>query len=156
MTLSLTLPQGHWRPARKQSEQIQRNPPCDCDLYGTEPRRIRAFFGCGRWRNFRGIFSFHAWQWHLGYSFYFIYWFNVYFYLVLFVIIFYNFYLIYLLFAGGNLEIQAASLLYKINIIIYQLDQPRWEVVNFADAKTRTIQLSYVKNRSYAGFIFDN
>lgn len=44
---------------------------------------------------------------------------------------------------GGNLEIQAASLLLNINVIIYQLDQPRWEVINFADPKTRTIQLSY-------------
>eukprot|EP00026_Physarum_polycephalum_P010868 Phypoly_transcript_11053.p1 GENE.Phypoly_transcript_11053~~Phypoly_transcript_11053.p1 ORF type:complete len:400 (+),score=62.95 Phypoly_transcript_11053:56-1201(+) len=51
---------------------------------------------------------------------------------------------------GGNLEIQAASLSLHINIIIYQLDQPRWEVVNFADAKTRTIQLSYLDGDHYA------
>jgi OTU domain-containing protein 3 len=49
---------------------------------------------------------------------------------------------------GGNLEIQAASLSLRINVIIYQLDQPRWEVVNFADAKTKTIQLSYVTRAS--------
>jgi len=51
---------------------------------------------------------------------------------------------------GGNLEIQAASLAYKINVIIYQLDHPRWEVVNFADPQTRTIQLSYLDGDHYA------
>lgn len=44
---------------------------------------------------------------------------------------------------GGNIEIQAASLLYNVNVIIHQLDQPRWEIVNFEDAKTKTIHLSY-------------
>eukprot|EP01130_Rhizamoeba_saxonica_P017370 TRINITY_DN8400_c0_g1_i1.p1 TRINITY_DN8400_c0_g1~~TRINITY_DN8400_c0_g1_i1.p1 ORF type:complete len:408 (-),score=72.13 TRINITY_DN8400_c0_g1_i1:128-1234(-) len=43
---------------------------------------------------------------------------------------------------GGQLEIQAASVRYVVNIIIHQLDQPRWEVINFSP-DTRTIHLSY-------------
>jgi hypothetical protein len=32
---------------------------------------------------------------------------------------------------GGNIEIQAASMLYQLNITVHQLNQPRWEIVNF-------------------------
>lgn len=38
-------------------------------------------------------------------------------------------------------EIQAASVLLGVNITIHQLDSPRWDVVNFAGA--RSIHLSY-------------
>jgi len=51
---------------------------------------------------------------------------------------------------GGNIEIQAASLLYSVNIAIHQLNQPRWEIVNFFGGKQRTIQLSYHNDEHYA------
>eukprot|EP01111_Echinosteliopsis_oligospora_P016482 TRINITY_DN6870_c0_g1_i1.p1 TRINITY_DN6870_c0_g1~~TRINITY_DN6870_c0_g1_i1.p1 ORF type:complete len:347 (+),score=101.47 TRINITY_DN6870_c0_g1_i1:42-1082(+) len=51
---------------------------------------------------------------------------------------------------GGHMELQAASLLFKINAVIYQLDQPRWEIVNFKEAGTKTIHLSYHDGDHYA------
>jgi OTU domain-containing protein 3 len=51
---------------------------------------------------------------------------------------------------GGNIEIQATSLLYSVNVIIHQLDQPRWEIINFEDPKTRAIHLSYHDGDHYA------
>jgi OTU domain-containing protein 3 len=51
---------------------------------------------------------------------------------------------------GGNIEIQAASLVYNINICIHQLEQPRWEISNFDGATVRTIHLSYHQGDHYA------
>ena len=42
---------------------------------------------------------------------------------------------------GGNLELQAASMAYRVNIVVHQLEQPRWEVVNWRDANARAISL---------------
>ena len=39
---------------------------------------------------------------------------------------------------------------YQVNIIVHQLEQARWEVVNFRDAGARTIQLSYHTGDHYA------
>ncbi|KAF2070048.1 hypothetical protein CYY_008630 [Polysphondylium violaceum] len=50
---------------------------------------------------------------------------------------------------GGNIEIQAASLLYSVNITIHQLNQPRWDIENFFGNKPRTIQLSYHNDEHY-------
>ncbi|CAI5510635.1 unnamed protein product [Closterium sp. Naga37s-1] len=44
---------------------------------------------------------------------------------------------------GGHMELQAVSLLLKRNACIHQLQQPRWNIVNFDDASTPTIHLSY-------------
>ncbi len=49
---------------------------------------------------------------------------------------------------GGNIELQAMSLLFQINIAIHQLNSPRWEIVNFAGGKT--IHLSYHDGDHYA------
>jgi OTU domain-containing protein 3 len=43
---------------------------------------------------------------------------------------------------GGQLELQAASLLFRVNVLIHQLDMPRWDIVNFTDG-ARSIQLAY-------------
>jgi len=43
---------------------------------------------------------------------------------------------------GGQMELQAASLRFNVNICIHQLEMPRWEIVNFAPT-SRTIHLSY-------------
>eukprot|EP01112_Ceratiomyxa_fruticulosa_P004917 TRINITY_DN15480_c0_g1_i1.p1 TRINITY_DN15480_c0_g1~~TRINITY_DN15480_c0_g1_i1.p1 ORF type:complete len:189 (+),score=36.68 TRINITY_DN15480_c0_g1_i1:233-799(+) len=51
---------------------------------------------------------------------------------------------------GGNIELQATSLLYRINIIIHQLDAPRYEVVNFYERDIPSIQLSYHGGEHYA------
>jgi len=49
---------------------------------------------------------------------------------------------------GGQLEIQAASLAYMVNITIHQLDTPRWDIINFPGEKT--IHLSYHQGSHYA------
>ncbi len=51
---------------------------------------------------------------------------------------------------GGNLELQAASMALQVNIVVHQLAQPRWEVVNWRDASARFIQLSYHTGDHYA------
>jgi hypothetical protein len=43
---------------------------------------------------------------------------------------------------GGNLELQAISLEFEVNIVVHQLDQPRWEISNHDDPKTQGIHLS--------------
>src|SRR3989338_1505217 len=43
---------------------------------------------------------------------------------------------------GGNLELQAASVHYEVNISIHQLGEPMWQVVNWPDTQ-RLIHLSY-------------
>jgi len=50
---------------------------------------------------------------------------------------------------GGHIEIQAFSLQYQCNVIIHQLDQPRWEVNNH-DLPKKTIHLSYHDGDHYA------
>jgi len=50
---------------------------------------------------------------------------------------------------GGHIEVQAFSLLYQCNVIIHQLDQPRWEVNNHQIPKS-TIHLSYHDGDHYA------
>ena len=44
---------------------------------------------------------------------------------------------------GGNIEIQAMSMQYGVNIVIHQLDTPRWEVNNFPK-NSKQIHLSFV------------
>ncbi|GJP41962.1 hypothetical protein CLOM_g1573 [Closterium sp. NIES-68] len=44
---------------------------------------------------------------------------------------------------GGHMELQAVSLLLKRNICIHQFQQPRWNIVNFDEASTPSIHLSY-------------
>jgi hypothetical protein len=39
---------------------------------------------------------------------------------------------------------------YRVNIVVHQLEQARWEVVNFRDANARAIQLSYHTGDHYA------
>jgi hypothetical protein len=52
---------------------------------------------------------------------------------------------------GGQSEIQAASLLLGVNVIIHHLAQPRWTVTNFADQPgIRTIHLSYHNGTHYS------
>eukprot|EP00727_Mastigamoeba_balamuthi_P003245 m51a1_g12918 hypothetical protein (201) ;mRNA; f:2085-2913 len=43
---------------------------------------------------------------------------------------------------GGNLEIQAASVAFGVNVQIHQLGLPRWDVVNWPDPSARFIRLS--------------
>lgn len=43
---------------------------------------------------------------------------------------------------GGQMEIQAFSLLHKVNVTIHQLESPRWEIKNFG-SEVRTVHLSY-------------
>jgi OTU domain-containing protein 3 len=51
---------------------------------------------------------------------------------------------------GGNLELQAASMALQVNIVVHQLEQPRWEVVNWREPNARFIQLSYHTGDHYA------
>jgi len=51
---------------------------------------------------------------------------------------------------GGNMEIQAASIVYHVNICIHQLEQPRWELINYEKSTTRCIHLSYHSGDHYA------
>ncbi|EFA85119.1 OTU domain containing protein [Heterostelium album PN500] len=51
---------------------------------------------------------------------------------------------------GGNIEIQAASLIYQCNITIHQFNQPRWEIINYVGDKYRMIHLSYHNDEHYA------
>lgn len=44
---------------------------------------------------------------------------------------------------GGNMEIQAAALKFVVNIHLYQLDSPRWDIINFQDPRVKVIKLSY-------------
>jgi len=44
---------------------------------------------------------------------------------------------------GGNIELQSASLVFGVNIHIYQLAAPRWSVTNFTDEGHKFISLSY-------------
>eukprot|EP01132_Coremiostelium_polycephalum_P003996 gene3996-4997_t len=50
---------------------------------------------------------------------------------------------------GGNIEIQAASLIYTVNVTIHQLNQPQWQVINHFNGKTRMIHLSYHDGEHY-------
>ncbi len=43
---------------------------------------------------------------------------------------------------GGNIELQAASVCFQVNVHIYQLGLPRWDVVNHP-APARALALSY-------------
>lgn len=52
---------------------------------------------------------------------------------------------------GGQSEIQAASLLLGVNVIIHHLAQPRWTVTNFPTTQgIRTIHLSYHNGTHYS------
>eukprot|EP00899_Mesostigma_viride_P027824 jgi/Mesvir1/8226/Mv12512-RA.1 len=44
---------------------------------------------------------------------------------------------------GGNLELQAASLVFQVNINIHQDENPVWEIRNFPPGKARVLHLSY-------------
>jgi len=49
---------------------------------------------------------------------------------------------------GGNIELQAMSLAFNVNITIHQLDLPRWEVNNFGNT-ARNIHVSYHDGEHY-------
>ena len=49
---------------------------------------------------------------------------------------------------GGQIELQALSLCLKINIIVHQLDQPRWEILNHP-REAKAIHLSYHDGEHY-------
>jgi OTU domain-containing protein 3 len=51
---------------------------------------------------------------------------------------------------GGNMEIQAASMMLSVNITIHQLEQPRWEIANFDLTSARNLHLSYHDGDHYA------
>jgi len=51
---------------------------------------------------------------------------------------------------GGQMEIQACSLAYSINITIHQLGQPRWDIINFQISLVKTIHLSYHQGEHYS------
>lgn len=51
---------------------------------------------------------------------------------------------------AGHLELQAMSLAHNVNIIVHQLGQPRWQIINFPEATTRAIHLSYHDGEHYA------
>eukprot|EP01114_Cavostelium_apophysatum_P019962 TRINITY_DN6573_c0_g1_i2.p1 TRINITY_DN6573_c0_g1~~TRINITY_DN6573_c0_g1_i2.p1 ORF type:complete len:503 (+),score=145.03 TRINITY_DN6573_c0_g1_i2:119-1627(+) len=50
---------------------------------------------------------------------------------------------------GGNMEIQALSSVLGVNVVIHQLDFPRWEVNNYGP-QTRAIHISYHDGEHYA------
>lgn len=52
---------------------------------------------------------------------------------------------------AGNIELQAASLLYEVNISVHQAEQPVWTIQNFEGKgqKARTIHLSYHNGDHY-------
>ncbi|KNC53180.1 OTU domain containin protein [Thecamonas trahens ATCC 50062] len=50
---------------------------------------------------------------------------------------------------GGQIEIQALSMVYSVNIIIHRLNEPRWSIINFPE-DTRTLHLSYHDQQHYA------
>lgn len=50
---------------------------------------------------------------------------------------------------GGHAELQAMSLGYEVNIVIHQLDKPRWEIVNFPSSQ-KTIHLAYHNGEHYS------
>jgi len=51
---------------------------------------------------------------------------------------------------GGQMEIQACSLAYSINVTIHQLSKPRWDIVNFPISQVKTIHLSYHQGEHYS------
>lgn len=50
---------------------------------------------------------------------------------------------------AGNLELQAASLVFKRNICIHRANYPRWYISNFNDRETTMIHLSYHDGEHY-------
>eukprot|EP00898_Chlorokybus_atmophyticus_P004691 jgi/Chlat1/5222/Chrsp33S05185 len=50
---------------------------------------------------------------------------------------------------AGNMELQAASQAYNTNIVIHQLNLPRWKIQNFDSPDARTIHLSYHDGEHY-------
>jgi len=50
---------------------------------------------------------------------------------------------------GGQTEIQAASLVFAVNITLYQLGLPRWEICNFPASSVRMIHISYHNGEHY-------
>jgi len=52
---------------------------------------------------------------------------------------------------GGNMEIQAISLNFKVNVVVHQLESPRFEVINWP-LDQRCIHLSYHNGEHYARY----
>lgn len=50
---------------------------------------------------------------------------------------------------GGNIEIQAVSKAYRINICVHQVDQPPWLVINWPSTIAKTIHLAYQGGEHY-------
>jgi len=44
---------------------------------------------------------------------------------------------------AGNMELQAASLVLRVNIYIHQAGRPAWRIQNFTEREVRTVHLSY-------------
>jgi hypothetical protein len=62
---------------------------------------------------------------------------------------------------GGNVELQAASLALEINITVHQLDQPRWQIINFPGndllgGGVQMIHLSYHDGQHYNSLVPNN
>jgi OTU domain-containing protein 3 len=51
---------------------------------------------------------------------------------------------------GGNLELQALSLAFNVNITVHQLEAPWFELINFDLGDTRMVHLSYHDGDHYA------
>eukprot|EP01025_Chloroclados_australasicus_P018052 TRINITY_DN1933_c1_g1_i1.p1 TRINITY_DN1933_c1_g1~~TRINITY_DN1933_c1_g1_i1.p1 ORF type:complete len:531 (+),score=101.46 TRINITY_DN1933_c1_g1_i1:61-1653(+) len=50
---------------------------------------------------------------------------------------------------AGQIELQAASLAFEVNICIYQYQQPRWTLENFPSNEAKTIHISYHDGEHY-------
>ena len=50
---------------------------------------------------------------------------------------------------GGNLEIQAMSMRFKLNFIIHQKDAPNIEMKNFPSKDAKTVHISFHMNEHY-------
>lgn len=44
---------------------------------------------------------------------------------------------------GGHLDIQIISILYKVNVLVHQVNDRTWSLVNFEASEKPCVQLSY-------------
>lgn len=51
---------------------------------------------------------------------------------------------------GSHIQLQAASIVYKSNISIFQANEKRWDIINFTDKNVNQIKLSYHDHLHYA------
>ena len=57
---------------------------------------------------------------------------------------------------GGNIELQALSLKFEVNIVVHQLNQPRLDILNFDYHKAKTVHLSYHNGQHYCSVRNEN